>query len=277
MTLALCQELKDHLDIRYQALMDFADFGLILVDLSGNIVDVNRAALNMLGSPGKEHTMAINMLSYPPLEHAGVSAVIRDAITGSTKIERILTYVSKWGSVLRMKATACAVRDAKNEPCLVAFMMSDITELENTKDRLDKIVKVLIKTVDGITSHFITCKNTHGQYQVVNKAYADFFGVRIQDIIGKTDEDLWDAEYAQKIRMDDLEVLSTCGNKETEDCVTHPDHGSRRFRLIRSAICSNDDVGELVVSVIEDITEDYHKQQVAARAIKDLEKFIHNG
>lgn len=270
-----CSEIKNHLGIRYQALMDFADFGLILVDLAGNIIDVNRTALELLGSPSKEETMAINMLSYEPLQEAGVSDLIKEAIVSKKKIEKNIMYTSRWGRELNLKATACAVPDAENDPCLVAFLMSDITELEKLKDKLGKMAKVLALTVDAIDTHYITAKDKEGKYHVVNKAFADLLGKTIKEIIGKTDFDLWDTEYAEKIRREDQEVLVSCGTLELDECVTHSNFEPKRMHTVKTAICSDDDIGELVVSISEDVTQEYKKQTAAKQAIKELERLLH--
>ena len=118
-----CDEVTNNLDIRHEVMLEAAPFGIILIGLDGNIVDVNKSALSMLGSPSKEDTCEINMLSYPPLEDAGVSQLIREAYGTKTPISRLLTYVTKWGKTLRLKATACSIRDSEDVVCFVAFCL----------------------------------------------------------------------------------------------------------------------------------------------------------
>ena len=68
-----CEGIKHNINQRYEVLLNVAPFGFLLIDLSGEIIEVNRAALQMLGSPSVEETKSINMLSYQPLEDAGIS------------------------------------------------------------------------------------------------------------------------------------------------------------------------------------------------------------
>lgn len=270
-----CDEVTNNLDIRHEVMLEAAPFGLILVGLDGNIVDVNSCALAMLGSPSKEATCEINMLSYQPLEDAGVSQLIRDAFGSSKSISRTLTYVTKWKKTLRLKATACSIRDTDNIVCFVAFLMEDISELEELKDKYNKIAKTLAATVDALPDNiWIWAKDRKGVYQVINKSYADFFKKSVMEIIGKTDCDIWPDDFAAKFRADDKEVLNTCGTMIVEEVVYHPKHGSRRLRTTKTAICNDDLVGELVVGMAEDITDEYNKRDVAQRAIADLKAFI---
>ena len=270
-----CDEVTNNLDIRHEVMLEAAPFGIILIGLDGNIVDVNKSALSMLGSPSKEDTCEINMLSYPPLEDAGVSQLIREAYGTKTPISRLLTYVTKWGKTLRLKATACSIRDSEDVVCFVAFLMEDISELEELKNKYDKIAKTLAATVDALPDNiWIWAKDREGVYQVVNKAYASFLKKGIHDIVGKTDCDIWPRDYAAKFRSDDEAVLNSCGSMTMEEIVYHPKYGSRRFRTTKTAICNDDLIGELVVGMAEDITDEHNQRDAAIKAIADLKAFV---
>lgn len=270
-----CDEVTNNIDIRHEVMLEAAPFGIILIGLDGNIVDVNKSALHMLGSPSKQETCEINMLSYGPLGDAGISQLIREAFGSRSPISGVLTYVTKWGKTLRLKVTACSIRDSEDIVCFAAFLMEDISELEELKDKYNKIAKTLAATVDALPDNiWIWAKDRKGVYQVINKSYADFFKKDVMEIIGKTDCDIWPDDFAAKFRADDKEVLNTCGTMTVEEVVYHPKHGSRRLRTTKTAICNDDLVGELVVGMAEDITDEYNKRDVAQRAIADLKAFI---
>ena len=58
----------------YRLLFDSAPVGILLVDTQGKILEVNPAALQILGSPSAEATKEINLLTFQPLIEAGISA-----------------------------------------------------------------------------------------------------------------------------------------------------------------------------------------------------------
>jgi PAS domain S-box-containing protein len=61
-------------------------------------------------------------------------------------------------------------------------------------------------------------KDAEGRYIKVNKNYVDYVRMKdIQQVIGKTDFDLWPKELAEKYRGDDTEVMASRQQKHTEE------------------------------------------------------------
>ena len=46
-----CDGIKNNVEQRYEVLLQMAPFGFLLIDLAGNIIEVNKPALDILGSP----------------------------------------------------------------------------------------------------------------------------------------------------------------------------------------------------------------------------------
>lgn len=269
-----CSGLKEDLALRYEVLLQMAPFGFLLIDLSGVIVEVNQQAVNILGSPSVEDTKQINMLSYPQLEDAGISQLVRDAIGSKTPIQRTFTYTSKWGKTSTMQCTACSIIDSKDSVCFVAFIIEDISQLEQLNDKYFRIARTLASVVDNIESHYIWAKNEEGQYQMVSKSYADLFGKTPKQMMGLTDYNLFEKEMADQYTANDNEVLFSCGLKEISEIVPVPGIGTRRWRTIKNAICDEAGKGVISVGIAEDVTEEYERRESAKKAIEELEAFV---
>lgn len=269
-----CSGLKEDLALRYEVLLQMAPFGFLLIDLSGVIVEVNQQAVNILGSPSVEETKQINMFSYPQLEKAGISQLVRDAIGSKIPIQRTFTYTSKWGKTSTMKCTACSIIDSKDSVCFVAFIIEDISQLEQLNDKYFRIARTLASVVDNIESHYIWAKNEEGQYQMVSKSYADLFGKTPKQMMGLTDYNLFEKEMADQYTADDNEVLFSCGLKEISEIVPVPGIGPRRWRTIKNAICDEAGKGVISVGIAEDVTEEYERRESAKKAIEELEAFV---
>jgi PAS domain S-box-containing protein len=268
-----CDGIKNQVHQRYEVLLQLAPFGFLLVDLSGEITEVNQTALKILGSPSAEETRQINMLSYPPLEDAGISQMIRDAIGSQKPVQKVIGYTSKWGKTSTMRCTACSIIDSTGQACFIAFIFEDVTELEEMRDKYYRASRTLASVVDAVP-HYIWAKDELGVYHVVSKSYADLFDCSPLNMVGKTDYDLYPHDMAEQFRADDLEVLTSCGYVEKEETVQTPRLGTRHWRTIKSAICDESGAGVLTVGIAEDVTEEHLRRQTAIQAMKQLEAFI---
>lgn len=269
-----CTDIKDSYEVRYKALADASPLGLILINLNGEILEVNRAALGILGSPSAEETKQINMFTYSPLLKAGVSSFLVEALDVSSAKEKVFNYCTKWGRFLHMKCVVSIVRDNLNNPCYILLIIEDLSEVDKLREKFYKISQTLIKVVDSLETFFVWAKDINGVYQVVSKSYAKLFNKEPLDIVGLTDFDLYDESMAQKFTNDDKEVLVSCGVKECCEIVDTPTTGPRHWRTIKNAICDEDSVGILTVGIAEDVESNYVLHRNAKKAIKELKSFI---
>jgi PAS domain S-box-containing protein len=60
-------------------------------------------------------------------------------------------------------------------------------------------------------------KDVEGRYIAVNEQFAARSGMKIEDIIGKTDLDIWQKNYAEKYIEDDIEIMRTRQGKTAEE------------------------------------------------------------
>lgn len=269
-----CEGIKSDVAQRYEVLMDIASFGVILVDLAGEILEVNRMALKILGSPSIEATKSINMLSYKPLEDVGVSQLIRDAISNNASFTRIFHYKTKWNKDTILKCKACPVIDSCNAICFIVFTIEDVSEIEGLKDKYYRASRTLASVVDAIKTYYIWAKDTEGRYHVVSKSFAELFHKQPMDIVGLTDYQLFSGDMADAYTDDDNEVLSTCGVTEIHEIVDTPLMGSRQWRTTKSSICDDNGKPMMVVGIAEDVTAEFNRRLSAQKAIVELEKFI---
>ena len=64
-----------------------------------------------------------------------------------------------------------------------------------------------LRTILDASTAVIFVKDPDGYYTVVNQAWADLFGMTVDDAIGKTDHDLFPESMARALRENDLRVL----------------------------------------------------------------------
>ena len=80
----------------------------------------------------------------------------------------------------------------------------------------------LLKVIDN-TSAVIYMRDSDGRYMLVNRQYEQLFGIRRQDIVGRTDHELFPKDMADDFRANDLKALSRGAPIQMEEVAPHPD------------------------------------------------------
>jgi PAS domain S-box-containing protein len=133
----------------------------------------------------------------------------------------------------------------------------DITEHKAAQDTILAQQKFLHQVIDT-DPNLIFVKNQHGKFTLVNQAFADFWGVSADAIIGKTDVELgMSVERAQSFLKDEQEILETLQSKFfLEESIPNPRTGvTNWFQTLKVPIMSPDGSEYQVLGVATDITE----------------------
>lgn len=101
----------------------------------------------------------------------------------------------------------------------------------------------------------IWVKDTHSKYLLINPAGARFLSKSAEEIIGKTDFDLFPLDTADKIARTDLEVMQTGITQTVEDLLITHDGKKRTFLAVKGVW--RNEWGEVagVIGTVRDISE----------------------
>ena len=136
----------------------------------------------------------------------------------------------------------------------------EITERKRVEQRLRAEQECLRQIID-INPNMIYVKNGEGKFVLVNKAFADYYGTPIENIVGKSDAEFnSNKEQVLRFCQQDKEVIETLHRKVTEEQFTSPiTHKTHWFETIRLPLLSSDSKAHQVLGVCTDITE--HRQR----------------
>lgn len=132
----------------------------------------------------------------------------------------------------------------------------DITGLKQAELDLRRQEIYLRKIIDTLPN-LVYVKNESGQYRLVNKAFSNFLGEDIKNIIGRTDADLFGKSgKGREYRTSDQEVLSQ-ENTFIKDEDHFPHHGGedRWFHTVKTPLITEGKEGRQVLGVSTDITD----------------------
>jgi PAS domain S-box-containing protein len=115
-------------ETRYRLLFENAPVGILSASPQGQIVEVNPAALQIVGSPSAEVTRAISLLTFPPLVEAGFSADFQRCVEIGRPVSAERPYTSKWGKSLYIHYCLTPISGEDGQTILIQAILEDITE-----------------------------------------------------------------------------------------------------------------------------------------------------
>jgi PAS domain S-box-containing protein len=90
------KEFAEQSELKIRGMFNNTEMGLIFCDPKGQILEINKAIADILGSPSIEATKQINLLKFKPLVDIGFSAKLQESINEGKIISGEIEYTSKW-------------------------------------------------------------------------------------------------------------------------------------------------------------------------------------
>jgi PAS domain S-box-containing protein len=241
---------------RYRLLHEYAPIGILLVNRSGQILEVNSAAIQSLGSPSAEATKAINFLTFPLLIEAGISAAFQRCVETGQVVSGEYPYITKWGKSLHMLLRFVPIFDDHHQVNLVHAISENITERKQAEEALrqsNENRSLIFKTSpDAIC---IT-RLADGTFLEINQAFTDITGYTPEELLGfsslpPSGVALW-TKGEDRDRM--VTELKTKGEVISMEMALRIKNGTIRTSLLSARILEIN--GEkCILTIAHDITE----------------------
>ena len=153
----------------------------------------------------------------------------------------------------RLQATVAELRQ-ENARC-----RSEWQRCESARQDSDRRFKALLYNLPEKVFH----KDRQSVYVSCNRNYAVDFGLEPEQMVGKTDLELFPREIAEKYRADDRRIMASGGTEVIEESYCAPSGQERLIRTVKAAL--RDEQGQVmgILGIFSDITE--QKQAEAAR------------
>ena len=96
------------------------------------------------------------------------------------------------------------------------LVIIDNSELVIAHERIEKSQEQLLSIMNNSLA-LIALKDNAGRYEFVNSRFEEVFGVTAQEVVGKTDLQIFERETARQFREKDLDTMRTLSPLETLD------------------------------------------------------------
>ena len=142
---------------------------------------------------------------------------------------------------------------AESFDSMTRSLKDHLSELSATQVRLTE-QRQLLRTVLDATPDFVTLQDRDSVYRAANKAFCKLVGKGEEEIIGKTDFDLFSSHRAETNRREDLRVLETGEPLVKENEITTP-QGKQWLHVVKLPVGDGDGKVVGLLCSGRDITE----------------------
>ena len=217
-----------------------------------DFVAVNPAACALYGYARAELLGKSILEVHPPEDW---DACRRNATELATFIapEQCFTHVKASGDKIRVLLFAQRI-EYDGRDCGIVWNI-DVTEREHASVELKGTQIFLDAVVESIPSMVFVKDARDGRFVLLNKAGEDLLGIHRNDLIGKTDFDLFDVEDAERFRQADREVVASGKLVSIENEPLTTPHGLRSLRTQKIGVPDIDGKPRYLLGISEDVTE----------------------
>ena len=131
--------------------------------------------------------------------------------------------------------------------------------------RLNQSETHLETIMNGVDACIFT-KDRAGRYQYVNHRFAELFGRPVAALVGRTDEDLFDAETVARLRAADRRVLEQGEKVSTQEVTVLRDGTRKTFLTVKLPLCDDGGHCYAMTGIATDLTEHLRIQDALNRA-----------
>jgi PAS domain S-box-containing protein len=143
----------------------------------------------------------------------------------------------------------------------ILAVIRDISERKRAERALTESLGLLEAVVEG-ASDAVYVKDLDGRYLLINRAGAAYIGGSVADVVGRTDDELFEPESAREIRARDLRVMRAGRPGTFEEPVTVTSSGGTRTYLSTKNVYRDAD-GEVIglIGISRDMTDFKHLEE----------------
>jgi PAS domain S-box-containing protein len=217
---------------------------------------------------GNRHVLLCNLsrLVNPEGVPSGV-IMIGQALCDRTTAEDALKQANE-ALEIRVEERTTALREVNKQ------LQQEITERKQAEEQLKQQRSQQKAILDNIP-HLAWLKDNESRFIAVNEAFSKACGVKAEDLIGKTDLDIWPSDLAQRYRDDDREVMRIGKRKRVEEPAVYQEGKMLWTETIKTPIFNS--IGEVIgtTGVAVDISdrkqaeEELHRREQEFKALAE--------
>lgn len=206
---------------RYRLVFDQNLAGIMLSTRGGRILQCNPAFARMLGysSPAEVEQRRASEFYFDPADRDALVSQLAEQ--GSMSSQEICMRARDGRMIWVLASITVATCAGVSDDSILFGTAIDITERRAAEQALRDSEAIYSSLVESIPFAMFR-KDLAGRFIFANQRFCDTLAQTSDQIIGKTDHDLYPAELAEKYRKDDLRVVTSGEVFETTEANVTP-------------------------------------------------------
>ncbi len=160
------------------------------------------------------------------------------------------------------------LRNEQGIPIRMAGSNTDIDQRKQTEAALNSEQQLLRSLIDAIPDP-IFFKDAQGVYRLCNKAHQTLVGKNLQEIVGKTDGELFSTKVADFFQENDRVAFEHQISVRTEEWLSFGDQEPRFLETVKTPVFINQGKLRGIIGISRDITE-RHRQAERERLLSRI-------
>ena len=222
---------------KIQKIYNSSPNGISMINLDGEIVECNRATVGMVGYSSKEELLGKNGFNFVVRkDRKRAFEMMRKLYTIEETIHSIELEMQRLdGSRFTAEHAASLLQDSTGNLIGVVVITTDITERKRAEEALrtrEAYLSAIIENQPGL----LWLKDTESRFLAVNQVFVVSCGMKTaNDVVGKTDFDVWSHELAVKYRADDARVMQMAESTSVEELI-EAEHELKWFETFKTPV-----------------------------------------
>ena len=238
-----------------RTLIDTLPDAIYVKDTQSRFILGNSGVARLMGAPMVESIVGKTDFDFFPADlaqryFADERAVLK---TGQPLINREEPVVDPSGRPGWLLTSKAPLRDTRGRIVGLVGMGRDITDRKREEEQ-HRLSETRLQAILDNTTAVIYLKDTQGRYLLINRQFEELFHVTREQVVHKTDYDLFPGTMADAFRVNDQRVLETRTPLEFEE-VAPRDGEIRTFISIKFPLSDTTGVPYAVCGISTDITE----------------------
>ena len=216
------EELRESREQLTSAFQDAA-IGMALVGTDGQWLKVNRALCEIVGYTEQEMlTTNFQALTHPDdLEPDLV--YVKQMLAGEISTYQMeKRYIHKLGDIVWIQLNVSLVHDQEGRPVHFISQIQNVTDRHRVAAELRES-EARLQAILNNSPTLIFLKDTEGRYLLVNREFEKILHRTREDILGKTDAEIFPPVQATAFRFNDIKALHAKAPLQFEEISLHDD------------------------------------------------------